>query len=134
MNDDQRRRPDPMRWIGYTFGGALGPRYRAWVLHDVTCRTRWVRQVARAVVQVAPLGALVTLVLGFGWITCTALIGGLVMALIYSVAYFDQSAAHRLFKHGYPRGTAQRIHSERVRAKDPDRVRRYMQTYRNQAT
>jgi hypothetical protein len=93
-----------------------------------------VRQVARAVVQVAPLGALVTLVLGSGWITCTALIGGLVMALIYSVAYFDQSAAHRLFKHGYPRGTAQRIHSERVRAKDPDRVRRYMQTYRNQAT
>jgi hypothetical protein len=67
MNDDQRRRRDPVGWIGSTFGGALGPRYRQWVLHDVTCRTRWVRQVARAVVQVAPLGALVTLVLGFGY-------------------------------------------------------------------
>jgi hypothetical protein len=104
MKEDQQRRPDPVRWIWYTFGGALGPRYREWVLHDVTCRARWVRQVARAVVQVAPLGALMILVLGFGWITCTALIGGLVMALIYSAAYFEQTAAHRLFKHGYPRG------------------------------
>jgi hypothetical protein len=85
-------------------------------------------------VQVAPLGALMILVLGFGWITCSALIGGLVMALIYSAAYIDQSAAHRLSRHGYPRGTAQRIISERDRAKDPDRMRRYMQTYRNQAT
>jgi Family of unknown function (DUF5313) len=134
VKEDQRRRPDPGRWIWYTFGGALGPRYRQWVLHDVTCRARWVRQVARAVVQVAPLGALMILVLGFGWITCSALIGGLVMALIYSAAYIDQSAAHRLSRHGYPRGTAQRIISERDRAKDPDRMRRYMQTYRNQAT
>jgi Family of unknown function (DUF5313) len=134
MNEDQRRRPDPARWVWYTFGGALGPRYRQWVSHDVTCRARWVRRVARAVVQVAPIGALLILVLGTGWITCSALIGGLVMALIYSAAYIDQSAAHRLSRHGYPRGTAQRIISERDRAKDPDRMRRYMQTYRNQAT
>jgi hypothetical protein len=134
MNEDQRRRPDPVRWIWYTFGGALGPRYREWVLHDATCRTRWVRQVARTLVQVAPLGALLILVLGTGWITCTALTGGLVMALIYSAAYIDQSAEHRLSRHGYPRGTAQRILSERDRAKDPDRVRRYMQTYRDKAT
>jgi len=57
--------------------------------------TRWIRQLARAFVQVAPLGALLFLVLGFGWITWVALIGGLVMALIYSVAYIDQSAEHR---------------------------------------
>lgn len=78
MSDDQRRRPDPVRWIWYTFGGALGPRYHQWVLHD-------------ALAQVPPLGALVILVLGFGWITCAALIGGLVMALIYSAAYIDQT-------------------------------------------
>jgi hypothetical protein len=34
MNEDQQRRPDPVRWIWYTFAGALGPRYREWVLHE----------------------------------------------------------------------------------------------------
>jgi fatty acid desaturase len=134
MEQDQRRRPDPLRWIWYTFGGQLGPRYRQWVLHDLTGPTRWVRQLARAFVQVAPLAALLFLVLGFGWITWVALIGGLVMALIYSVAYIDQSAEHRLFKQGYPPGTVQLTLSERDRAKDPDRMRRYLQTYRNDAT
>jgi hypothetical protein len=132
MQQDQRGRPDPLRWIWYTFGGGLGPRYRQWVLHDLTGPTRWVRQMARAVVQVAPLGALLFLVLGFGWITWVALLGGLVMALIYSVAYFDTSADNRLLKHGYPLGTAQQTVSERDRAKHPDRMRRYMQTYRQQ--
>ena len=134
MEQDQRARPDPLRWIWYTFGGGLGARYRQWILHDLTGPTRWVRQLARAFVQVAPLGALLFLVLGFGWITWVALIGGLVMALIYSVAYFDQSAEHRLIKHGYPQGTVQLTLSERDRAKDTDRMRRYLQTYRNGAT
>jgi hypothetical protein len=79
------------------------------------------------------LGALLLLVLGFGWITWVALLGGLVMALIYSVAYFDQSAERRLVKHGYPPGTAQQTVSAHDRTKDPDRMRRYMQTYRNNA-
>ena len=132
MEQNWRRRPGPLRWIWYTFGGGLGPRYREWVLHDLTGPTRWVRQVARAVVQVAPLGALLSLVLGFGWITWVALIAGLVIALIYSVAYFDQSADDRLHKLGYPPGTAQQTLSDRDRAKHPDRIRRYMETYRNQ--
>jgi hypothetical protein len=53
--DAQRRRPDPLRWIWYAFGGTLGPRYRQRVLQDLTGRTRWERQIARAVLQVAPL-------------------------------------------------------------------------------
>jgi hypothetical protein len=36
-------------------------------------------------------------------------------------------------KHGYPSGTAHRILSERDKAKHPDRMRRYMQTYRDNA-
>jgi len=53
-----------------------------------------------------------------------------VLALIYSTAYFGPSADHRLVKHGYPSGTAQRILSERDKAKHPDRMRRYIETYR----
>jgi len=134
MEQDQRRRPDPLRWIWYTFGGGLGPRYRQWVLYDLTGPTRWLRQFARAIVQVAPLATAVLLALGFGWITWVGVGCGLVLALIYSAAYFDPAADHRLVKHGYPPGTAQRILTERDKAKHPDRMRRYVQTYRNNAT
>jgi fatty acid desaturase len=129
-----RGRPGPLRWIWYAFGGALGPRHRQWVLHDLTCRTRWERQLGRAVVQVVPLAAVVLLALGFGWIAWVGVGCGLVLALIYSAAYFDQVADHRLIKHGYPPGTAQRILAERDKAKHPDRMRRYMQTYRRNTT
>ena len=132
--DGQRRRPDPLRWIWYAFGGTLGPRYRQWVLCDLTGRTRWERQIARAVVQVAPLAVVLLLVLGFGWIVWVGVGCGLVLALIYSTAYFDPSVDHRLAKLGYPSGTAQRILSERDKAKHPDRMRRYMQTYHNNST
>jgi hypothetical protein len=96
---DALSRPDPVRWLWYTFGGDLDPRrYREWVLDDITSRTRWVRQVARTVVQVAPVGAMVILVLGFGWITWVSLIGGLMLAMVYSGAFFDQFAEHRLLQ------------------------------------
>jgi hypothetical protein len=132
-DEGQRRRPDSLRWIWYAFGGALGPRYRQWVLHDLTCRTRWERNGARAVVQVMPLALVVLFVLGFEWITLVGVICGLVLALIYSTAYFDPSVDHRLAKHGYPPGTAHQILNERDEAKHPDRMRRYMETYRASA-
>ena len=125
------RRPDPVRWTYYAFGGVLDRRYQEWVLHDLTCSTRWLRQAARAALQVAPLAALLFLVLGFSWITWAGIAGGLLMALIYSLAYIDQSAEHRLIKHGFPPGTLQRVLHERDMAKDPDRLRRYNETYRN---
>jgi fatty acid desaturase len=131
--DDQRRRPDPLRWIWYAFGGSLGRRHRQWVLHDLTCRTRWERQIVRAVVQVAPLGFVLLLVLGSGWITWVGVVCGLVLALIYSTAYFDPSVEHRLARHGFPPGTAHRILSERDKAKHPERIRRYLETYRSDA-
>ena len=79
----------------------------------------------------APLAAVLILALGFGWIVWVGVGCGLVLALIYSTAYFDPSVDHRLAKHGYPSGTAHRILSERDTAKHPDRMHRYMQTYRD---
>ena len=129
--DGQRRRPGPPRWIWYAVGGSLGPRYREWVLYDLTCRSRWTRQIVRAVVQVVPLAVLLLLTLGTGWVTWVGVICGLVMALIYSVAYFDQSVDYRLVKHGFPSGTARAVLSEREKAAHPDRMRRYIDTYRS---
>jgi fatty acid desaturase len=126
-----QRRPDPLRWTWYAFGGALGPRYREWVLRDLTGRTRWLRQLTRAVIQIVPLAAVLLLVLGVGWIAWVGVVCGLVLALIYSAAYFDPSADHRLAKHGFPPGTAQQVLSERDAARHPDRMARYIETYRH---
>jgi uncharacterized protein DUF5313 len=131
--DGQRRRPGPLRWIWYAMGGSLGTRYRQWVLHDLTCGSRWTRQIVRAVVQVVPLAVLLLLALGTGWVTWVGVICGLVLALIYSAVYFDQSIDYRLVKHGFPSGTARAVLSERHKAEHPDRMRRYLETYRSNA-
>jgi Family of unknown function (DUF5313) len=108
-------RPDPVRLIWYTFGGGLGLPYREWVLHDVTSRTRRVRQVARTIVQTAAIAAILLLVFGFGWITWLLLISRILFALICHVAFSDAFAEHRLFQHGYAWGTAQCIVNEHDR-------------------
>jgi hypothetical protein len=133
MTSHDGRRPGPLRWLWYTMGGSLGPRYRQWVLHDLTSRGRWMRQMLRAVIQVVPLAVVVLLTLPSGWVTWVGVICGLVLALIFSVAYFDQSADYRLVKHGFPPGTAREILARKDAADDPERMRRYKQTYRNGA-
>lgn len=134
MDSRQTLRPGPLRWIWYAMGGALGPRYREWVLRDVTCPSRWLRQIVRTEVQVIPLAVLLPVILGTNWITWFGVACGVVLALIYSVADFDQSADFRLIRHGYPSGTAEQVLSEREKAEHTDRMRRYMHTHRNNAT
>jgi hypothetical protein len=131
--DSRRRRPGPLRWTWYAVGGSLGPRYRQWVLHDLTCSSRWTRQVVRAVVQVIPLAAVLLVALGTGWVAWVGVVCGLVLALIYSAVYFDQSVDYRLVKHGFPSGTARAVLTERDKAEHPDRMRRYIETYRSNA-
>lgn len=132
MTRPDGRRPGPVRWVWYALGGTLGAPYRGWVLHDLTCPSRWMRQIVRAVAQVVPLAAVLVLALGTGWVTWVGVICGLVLALIFSVAYFDQSADYRLVKHGFPPGTAREVLAERDKAQHPDRMRLYMQTYRGE--
>lgn len=80
-----RQRPGPLWWTWYAFGGKLPDRHGEWVLNDVTCRTWWLRHVARSLVQLAPVAALLLVVLGPGWITYLGLAAGTILALIYSV-------------------------------------------------
>lgn len=125
------RRPNPLLWLWYTFGGSLGPRYGQWVLHDTTCRTRWLRQAARAVVQVAPFAALVlTVAAKSNWLTWAAIGLGLLLALWYSLAYIDSIAEWRLAGHGYTPGTLRSALRERAQREGAERIARYLQTYR----
>jgi hypothetical protein len=120
-------RPDPARWVWYAFGGGLGSRYREWVLHDVTSRGRRARQAARTVLRTGTVGVLAILVLGFVWPTLILLTGVVLLSLVFNGAFFDSFAEHRLFQHGYPWGTAQRVVNEHDRQAT---LRRYLQTNR----
>src|SRR6201997_5927670 len=123
-------RPNLLEWIWYTFGGRLAPIYSEWVLHDTTCRTRWLRQVARAIVQVALPAAVVLAVLGVSPLALAGVGCGAILALWYSLAYIDSTAERRLVKHGYKPGTLIRALKERDRREHADRIVRYMEMYR----
>jgi Family of unknown function (DUF5313) len=124
-------RPDPVRWLSYTFGGTLGPLYHGWVLHDTTTRTRWLRQIVRGTVQVVPPALVILAVLPFSWLTGASIVLGLLLALWYSVAYINQTGERRLVKHGYKAGTLTATLHERYLRENEDRIVRYMATYRN---
>jgi Family of unknown function (DUF5313) len=107
------RRPGPLWWIWYALGGKLPDRYREWVMHDVTSRTWALRHAARSLVQVTPVAILLLALLGPSWITYLGIAGGVIMALIYSMAYIDETSAHRLIKHGYPADMGREVRRRR---------------------
>jgi hypothetical protein len=130
-------RPAPHRWLGYAFGGRLPQRHRGWVLHDTTTSTWWLRHVARTGVQLAVPIALVVVLLPAPWVLRLACaLGGIFLALIYSLAYMSEATETRIVKAGFPAGTAQAARerasllrqqqeSERKRAAAAKRAARY---------
>ncbi|MGD9527046.1 DUF5313 family protein [Pseudonocardia sp.] len=102
--------PGPLRWALYAYGAALPARYRDWVLHDLTTRTWQLRQLARGLVQVLPAAMLVVLVVpGDLWVRTMAVLGGVVIGMIYAAAYVYETTEHRALKAGFPRGTLQAV-------------------------
>jgi Family of unknown function (DUF5313) len=94
-------------------GGGLPPRHRHWVLHDVTTkRWRW-RALFRSVIQILPVAVLLFIFLPTqSWVALMAVGGGLLVGMIYAVAYLDESTEHRALKAGFTRGTASRIRGD----------------------
>lgn len=121
-------RPDPAQWLWYAFGGGLPRSLADWVLEDTTRRTWVLRHLARALVQLAPVVVLCLLVppVPFG-IRLTAACGGLVIGLLFSVAYMTETTEHRAVKAGWPPGTAERVRAERAEREQLERGARYRQ-------
>lgn len=124
-------RPGPLWWLWYAMGGGLPPRYRDWVLHDVSTRTWALRQMARAVVQLIPIGiVLVLLVPGELWVRLVAVLGGSLVGLMYAASFVPLTTEHRSVKAGFAPGRAQ---AERDKLAAPAREaaeRRYAERYR----
>lgn len=119
----QHSRPNVLQWIWYAYGGRLPRKLAPWVLHDTTARTWWLRHLARAVVQLLPLivVCLVAVPVSFGY-RASAAAGGLLLALMFSVAYMTETTEHRVAKAGFEAGTAARVREERA---DKDREERH---------
>jgi hypothetical protein len=120
---EELHRPGVLRWLWYALGGGLPERHSAWVLHDTTTGSWGVRHVLRAVVQMAVPVALVLLVVpGPFWIRGMAAVGGLLLGLIFSIAYMTETTENRVKKAGYAPGSAQAVRDRAQLGRDAERT------------
>jgi hypothetical protein len=118
-----RQRPNPLQWVWYALGGGVPRELSPWVLADTTGRTWIWRHLARALVQLLPVlvlcVAVVPVPLAY---RLSAAAGGLLLGLLFSIAFMTETIEHRVTKAGYPPGTAGRLRAERA---ERDRVERH---------
>jgi hypothetical protein len=104
------KRPDPLHWLWYAFGGRLPDRYRDWVLHDVSdasWRLRYAIQILARTLPFLLAGFLVLLLLP--GIPAGLALAGMVVALLFTLYFTLTSAGEfrevRLVQHGFKPGT-----------------------------
>jgi len=131
VDEAKRVRPNPVLWIWYAFGGRLPQRHSSWVLHDVSARTWMLRHAFRSVVQVSP-GLLFLLVPGPMWIKAMALLGGVILAVWYGLAYAEFTCEHRAHKQGYELGAARRAREAAKARLTAEQEARYAAIYREE--
>ena len=121
-----RSQPNPVQWVWYALGGRLPRELCTWVLADTT-GSRWVwRHLARAVVQLLPLVVLCLAVVPVPFAyRVSAAAGGLLLGLLFSLAFMVETTEHRVVKAGYEPGTAARVRAERAERERVERLSRY---------
>jgi hypothetical protein len=100
-------RPDPARWLWYTYGGRLPDRYRDWVRRDTTSANWMVRHLIRVVVQALPVLVLAFVLLDLftpvsAWAIVTALLAGTLLVLFFTIGTARDLVLTRLARHGFP--------------------------------
>ncbi|MGP4016974.1 DUF5313 family protein [Saccharopolyspora sp. 5N708] len=124
------KRPNPVRWLYYQYGGTLPQRYREWVLHDATCKTWVLRVLLRCLIQILPLGAVLFVglgVLGGSWpIAAGALLLGILVVVRIVLTSSVDSVDARLVRYGYPPGHGSAVRRQR----DAEAAERYRAIWR----
>jgi uncharacterized oligopeptide transporter (OPT) family protein len=96
------------------------------VLADTTARTWIWRHLARAVVQLLPVLVLCLVVVPVPLsYRVSAAAGGLLIGLLFSIAFMTETIEHRARKAGYPPGTAARLRAERAERERLERHAHY---------
>ena len=89
------------------------------MLHDTSTRTWALRHVLRSFVQLAvPIALVLVLVPGPFWIRGMAALGGILLALFFSIAYMTETTESRVKRAGYPAGTAQATRDKQARERE----------------
>lgn len=127
-------RPNPVLWVYYQFGGTLPDRYRAWVLHDGTCRTWLLRVFVRGLVMVTPVAAALFtgfVLVGHSWLLALgSVVLGLLVSLRYSGSFAVETVDRRLARHGYPREYGSTVRLAAYDAAHVAEAERYRAVYR----
>jgi hypothetical protein len=124
VRTQHRQRPTPLQWLWYALGGGLPRDLAPWVLADTTGRTWIVRHLTRAVVQMSPV-VLLCLLVPVPWsYRLSAAVGGLMIGLLFSIAFMTETTEHRVAKAGYEAGTAARLREERTERQEQERAER----------
>ena len=112
----------------YALGGRLPRELSPWVLADTT-EPGWVRRhLTRAVVQLLPVLVLCVTVVPVPLVyRLSAAAGGLLMGLVFSLAFMVETTEHRVAKAGYPAGTAARVRAARSEREQAERRSPYRQ-------
>jgi hypothetical protein len=111
-------------------GGGLPPRYREWVLHDVSC-DRWaLRHFVRAFVQIGLIAPLVFVVVpGPVWARACAVLLGLLVGMQYALWFLDGSVQRRASRAGYSpedvKAARDALHAEELAAAEARYVARW---------
>lgn len=98
----ERRRPNPIQWLGYACGRKLPDSMQDWVRNDLTGRSAVARHLVRGMVPLLPIFAAFLLFPGALWLRGSMILLAVLLAVFYSVAYMPMNRAHRLAKHGLP--------------------------------
>ena len=116
-----RVRPTPLQWVWYAYGGGLPRDLAPWVLADATRRTWVVRHVARALTQLLPVVVACLFVpVPFPY-RLSAAVGGLVIGLMWNLAFMTEAIEHRVGKAGFEPGLAARRREERQEREERER-------------
>jgi hypothetical protein len=97
------------------------------VLADTTGRCWILRHLTRAVVQMLPVVAICLFVPVPLVYRLSAAGGGLLLGLMFSIAFMTETIEHRVSKAGYPPGTAARMRAERAERERVERRAPYRQ-------
>ncbi|HEY2697296.1 MAG TPA: DUF5313 family protein [Pseudonocardiaceae bacterium] len=106
MSSVHMRRPNPVRWLWYVYGGSLPDRHRDWVRHDLA-GPHWVpRHVVRVLVQIAPVAAVAVVLLRLftpvsWWAIAGVLVMGLLLCLWFAIGLARDFCTSRLRRHGF---------------------------------
>ena len=108
-------RPRGALLLWYALGGSLPARHHSWVLHDLTCRTWWLRHFARTAVIIVPLLVLYLAIVPAS--LSIRLLTGLTFAaagFLFSFVNILVDTDRRAVRAGYAAGLAEQLRGSRA--------------------